>query len=116
LIARSEAAQQQARRAALKASTSTSEALPKQQGALHRQDKAPKRSAEMMDLVDFGPLHILMRDDNSRISMLVQIRDLSVDSDQLRLLGSAYLSQERVKPRRAQRVTTTALLPRHCIG
>ena len=35
----------------------------------------------MMDLVDFGPLHILMRDDNSRIS--IQIRDLSVDSDQL---------------------------------
>jgi hypothetical protein len=44
----------------------------------------------MMDLVDFGPLHILMRDDNSRIS--IQIRDLSVDSDQLRPLGSAYLS------------------------
>ena len=66
----------------------------------------------MMDLVDFGPLHILMRDDNSRISMLVRIpravhsardsscskRDLSVDSDQLRPLGSAYLSQERVTP------------------
>ena len=68
----------------------------------------------MMDLVDFGPLHILMRDDNSRIS--IQIRDLSVDSDQLRPLGSAYLSQERVKPWRAQRVTTTALFPRHCIG
>ena len=33
-------------------------------------DTASKRSAEMMDLVDFGPLHILMRDDNSRISML----------------------------------------------
>jgi hypothetical protein len=70
--------------------------------------------------VDFGPPPILMRHDNFHIfharsdSETFRKRHIShqtgfsVDSDQLRALGSAYLGQERVKPWRAQRVTTTA--------